>query len=78
MLAMEQLKILPMNGITDFEAEKSYNPKGATKRQSEAPKFELQPRIGQIFIRSLHPIPQLTQNMNSNGESRLINDADRP
>jgi len=28
---MEPLKILPMNGITDFEAEKSYNPKGATK-----------------------------------------------
>jgi hypothetical protein len=33
MLAMEQLKILPMNGITDFEAEKSYNPKGATKNE---------------------------------------------
>jgi hypothetical protein len=31
MLPMEPLKILPMNGITDFEAEKSYNPKGATK-----------------------------------------------
>jgi len=30
---MEPLKILPMNGITDFEAEKSYNPKGATKNE---------------------------------------------
>src|ERR1035438_3580343 len=33
MLSMEPLKILPMNGITDFEAEKSYNPKGATKNE---------------------------------------------
>ena len=33
MLPMEPLKILPMNGITDFEAEKSYNPKGATKNE---------------------------------------------
>ena len=33
MLSMEPLKIVPMNGITDFEAEKSYNPKGATKNE---------------------------------------------
>ena len=33
MLPMEPLKILPMNGITNFEAEKSYNPKGATKNE---------------------------------------------
>ena len=33
MLTMEKLKILSMNVITDFETEKSYNPKGATKNE---------------------------------------------
>ena len=33
MLPMEPLKILTMNGITDFEAEKSYNLKGATENE---------------------------------------------
>ena len=33
MLLMELFKFLTMNAITDFEAEKSYNPKGATKNE---------------------------------------------
>ena len=36
-----------------------------------APKLELQPRTGQISIRSPHPTPQLTRNMNPNGKSRF-------